>query len=84
MTRITGARLEFSGTDVMYESPSQGKLSFGWQGALRQNGREVRLAGYGRYENPYVQADFSAETITIQHEDHALTLDWQNGRREIN
>ena len=84
MTRITGARLEFSGTNVIYESPTQGKLEFGWQGSLRQNGRDVRLDGYGRYENPYVQADFSAETITIRHADHALTLDWQNGRREIN
>ncbi len=83
MTRITGARLEFSGSNVIYESPTQGKLKFGWQGALRQNGREVRLARYGRYENPYVRADFSAETITIRHDNHTLTLDWQNGHREI-
>jgi hypothetical protein len=61
---------------VRYDSPSQGRLEFGWRGPLRQDGRAVPLHGHPRYDNPYVQAAFPAERVSVRLGDHALELDW--------
>jgi hypothetical protein len=79
--RIVGAELSFRRLNVCYHSPSQGRLEFGWHGPLRQNGKDVPLGGYPRYDNPYAQAGFPAEGIAIRHADHWLELDWQTAKR---
>lgn len=82
ITRILGASLTFERLRVRYQSPSQGLIEFGWQGDLRQNGQPVELGNYPRYDNPYMQADFPAEQMTIRHAEQSLRLDWQTGLRE--
>ena len=79
--RILAAPLVFGDLTVSYHSPSQGHLEFGWTEALRQNGREVELDGYPRYDNPYVHADFPASAVSVQHKEHWLELDWPTGER---
>ena len=64
--RISNAALVFDGVNVVYQSPSQGQLEFGWTGALRQDGRKIELHEYPRYRNPYMQADFAADKIDIR------------------
>jgi hypothetical protein len=79
--RICAAEISFGRLSVSYHSPSQGHLKFGWRGPLRQDGRAVSLGDYPRYDNPYVQADFPPEKITLRHGDHRLELDWKNLER---
>ena len=43
---------------VVYQSPSQGKMTFGWNEALTVNGEEIPLHDYKRYDNPYLQEEF--------------------------
>ena len=79
--RIVGAELFFGRLHVRYESPSQGRLEFGWRGPLRQNGVDVPLGGYPRYDNAYAQAGFPAREIAIHHRDQVLELDWHRAER---
>jgi len=79
--RIVGAEFSFRRLNVCYHSPSQGRLEFGWRGPLRQNGKDVLLGSYPRYDNPYGQAGFPAEEIAIRDADHWLELDWQTAER---
>ena len=79
--RITASRIECSGLQVSYASPSQGQLEFGWQLPLKQNGKSIQLHDYPRYHNPFVSADFPAERVTLQHGSHQLILDWRTLER---
>jgi hypothetical protein len=81
MARIVQAELKFEGLNVAYHSPSQGRLEFGWSRPLRQEGQIVKLGGYPRYDNPYVQADFPAEKLEVRLGKHWLILDWARGER---
>ena len=83
MEVISKARLEFGSLGVEYESPSQGRLEFEWEGPLMQNGKAVCLKDYARYDNPYVQAAFPAENVEFNHNGHFLQLDWPEKRREF-
>jgi hypothetical protein len=79
---VTSAPVSFGSRSVRYESPSQGRLEFGWSGRLRRNGRTVPLDGYARYDNPWVRAEFPADEVTVRHGDHSLRLGWKAGVRE--
>lgn len=79
--RIATALIAWADDAVVYESPSQGRLEWGWHGALRRNGAAVELAPGARYENSFVQAPFPAEEIHVDANGHRLELDWRNGTR---
>ena len=74
--RITSATLETRRLHVTYESPSQGRLEFGWNGLLKQDGQAVQLGDYPRYANPYTDATFPGDRIEIHHNGHWLRLDY--------
>jgi hypothetical protein len=80
--RIVSARLEFRGQSVVYHSPSQGRLSFGWKGPFTRNGEVVRLGDYPRYGNPYGETPFADDRIVIEAGGERMTLDWQRVGRE--
>jgi hypothetical protein len=80
-TAILAAPLRFGKASVRYDSPSQGRLRFGWHGALRQNGRVVKLDDYPRYDNPYVQAPFPPDQVRFECGDEYLNLQWAGARR---
>jgi hypothetical protein len=82
MERISCAPLSFRGSRVIYHSPSQGVLEFGWKGGCTQNGDALPLKNFPRYNNPYCQTDFPSKKIVIRHADHWLELDWDIGKRE--
>jgi len=84
MARILAAPLSFGRLKVSYHSPTQGKLEFGWRGALRQDGCPVPLDEYARYENPYTYAAFPAQEVALRCGDHWLRLNWDKGTREAN
>ena len=76
MQRIIESEVLFSGSHVSYHSPSQGHLEFGWEGPLRQDGREISLSDFPRYASPYTQTEFPPEKIHIELNGKILDLDW--------
>jgi hypothetical protein len=82
IARICSAPLHFHGSRVTYHSPSQGVLEFGWHRDFTQNGKDLPLKDFPRYDNPYCQAGFSSDKIRIQHGDQWLELDWRSEKRE--
>lgn len=70
------------GFDVAYVSPSQGLVTFGWTAPLVVNGREVPLAGYDRFENPYVQVAFDDTRYEISDGEFSLLLDFASDTRQ--
>ena len=83
ISRIRASRLEFSGLNITFHSPSQGQLDFGWTGPLRQGGTEIPLSDYPRYDNPYVYADFPCEKLTIRKGDDFMHLSWFDSERQV-
>ncbi|MCB1705487.1 MAG: hypothetical protein KDI17_11525 [Halioglobus sp.] len=70
--------------DIRYESPSQGLIEMGWNGAVLHNGVAVELDNYARYDNPWSQAAFPAREISFIHEDRYLKLNFDTATREMN
>lgn len=69
---------------VDYTSPSQGQLAMGWTGALTQNGSDVDVSNYGRYDNIYSTADAPARSmssINFSHNGETLDLDYDSRTR---
>jgi len=79
---ISSAELTFSGMNVEYQSPGNGLIRFGWEGAFSVDGVETQLHDYYRYQNPYVQAEFDPTEIKISAGDHELNLN-QNVREYL-
>jgi hypothetical protein len=89
---ITGAPLDVDpeALTVEYDSPSQGRLVMGWDGPLTQDGVDVDVSDYARYENPYGTSPFRDDQISFKYDDPAgvdesrsLTLDFSNRTREV-
>ena len=67
--------------DVVYESPSQGRMEFSWTGPLRVRGEDVPISGYPRYQNPWSQSAFDSQRVEIADDTARLTLDFVTGER---
>jgi hypothetical protein len=80
--RVAGAPLDFGNRQVVYTSPSQGRLELGWSGPFMREGQPVRLGGYPRYACPWVQAAFGGERITVRCGQATLDLRWPEAGRE--
>jgi hypothetical protein len=74
--RILEAEVLFSGSHVSYNSPSEGRLEFSWEGPLSHEGREIPLGDYPRYASPYTQTEFPPEKIHIELGSESLDLNW--------
>lgn len=83
MARIGAAPLTFSGLDVRYESPSQGRLELGWRGPFRQNGRVVPLGDFPRYDAPWCHAAYPSDEIEVCSGGHGLRLGWPTATRSV-
>jgi hypothetical protein len=86
--RILKASLVFDGLSVMYESPSQGVITFGWDTPLMCAEQEVAMADYPRYANPYAQGpkgeiEFAPTIIDFELDGCSLHLDWTTLTRKI-
>ena len=71
------------GFDVHYVSPTEGEMTFGWDGPLSVDGEEVVLHDGPRIDNPWSQVDFEATRYEIADGDAALVLDFGAGTREV-
>jgi hypothetical protein len=73
---LSQARVECGDLSISYESPSQGRLEFAWEGELRVAGQPVALHNYDRFDNPYCHSPFTATRIEIHRGDEELLLDF--------
>ncbi len=81
--RISQSQIAYGDLQVVYHSPSRGRLEFGWQGPLRQDGQIVTLSDYPRYDNPYLQAEFGTNWYDIRLAGQQMVLDFETGEREM-
>ena len=81
--QISASLLKFRGQSVTYQSPSQGKMQFGWKSPLRIEGVATSLSDYPRYHNPYCQAGFASEKIEIKKGDQQLILNFKERKRTV-
>ena len=78
---ISAASVTVNGTDVAYDSPSQGRVSFGWSAPLVTDGVTRDLGPHARYENPFTQMPWGARQLSIERGDASLHLDFDTGTR---
>lgn len=83
VSRIVAARIEWGLRAVRYASPSQGVLEWSATGPLRRNGAAVTIASDFRYDNPFVQAPFPSERVTVEANGLSLELVWTDGTRRV-
>ena len=69
------------GFDVVYQSPSQGEITFGWNSPLVVGGQEIPLRDYPRYDNPFVQTEFGETRYEVSDGEYHLVLDFAVGKR---
>ena len=69
------------GYDVVYDSPSQGRVTFGWHQPLVVAGTEIELDGYPRFDNPYVQTEFDSRRYEVVSGAYSLLLDFDEDLR---
>jgi hypothetical protein len=69
---------------ISYNSPSQGTIEMGWDGAVLHNGVQAELGGYDRYENPWSQSGFPADDISFSYGDRHLELNFDAASRRVN
>jgi hypothetical protein len=83
LQKISAAEIHYGDLSVQYESPSQGRIEFGWTEPLMINGNHVQILDYPRYDNPYCQAEFWGTELEIALGRHWLLLDWDPGSRKL-
>jgi hypothetical protein len=71
----------YGGFDVAWTSPSQGVLEFGTTSPFVDDGVEVALDGYPRYDNPWTQTDFMADQVSLTAGERSLVLDFTTWTR---
>ncbi len=69
--------------DVVYDSPSQGLLTFGWNAPFTVEGNPVALNGYPRIDNPWVTAQRGDPSWDIRRGTLRVFLDWPTGLRLV-
>lgn len=69
--------------DVVYESPSQGRVEFGWTSPLVVDGQVVPIGGYDRYDNPWAKTPYGGLETTVWDaaSGTGLYLDFATGTR---
>jgi len=76
-----GGDLFPDGYDVVYESPSRGRVTFGWHAPLVVAGEEIALAGYPRFDNRYLRTEFDERRYQITAGGYSLLLDFDEDVR---
>jgi len=78
---LADSRVECSRRNVSYVSPSQGTVTFGWDGPLTVAGQEVPLRNYGRFDNAYCECEYTGSRYVIRRNGDELELDFGENRR---
>jgi hypothetical protein len=71
------------GYDVVYDSPSQGRMTFGWEAPFTVRSRPISLGSFSRYDNPWVRTAFTSQTVDIRRGPYGVTLDFAGKTRTV-
>lgn len=71
------------GYDVEYESPSQGRVTFGWGAPLTVAGTEIAQSQFPRYDNPWSQTPFNTHVAEIAADGFGVRLDFATVTRDV-
>lgn len=69
------------GFDVTFDSPTEGPMTVGQDGAFTVAGEDVALRHDLRYDNPWAQVEFQSTTYEIADDEGGLALDFDEGAR---
>ena len=83
MQSILEAKLVCDGLNVEFHSPGNRIVKFGWEGPLTIDNHVINLEDYPRYDNPYVQAAFDPDEMTIYANRKELYLNSITGERRV-
>ncbi len=61
MSGFEAVTIEGDTFHLSYPSPSQGKMSFGWDEPLVVDGERIVIKNYNRYDNPYIKQPFFSQ-----------------------
>lgn len=71
------------GYDVVYNSPSQGRMAFGWEAPFTVRGRTTALGSFPRFDNPWAHAGFTDQTLNIRNGAYGVALDFAGRTRVV-
>ena len=80
---VSAAPLTVLGSRIVYDSPSVGRVNFGWQGPLKVDGRTIEIHGYERFDNSYCLTPVGSGRIYMEKEARSLLLDFAAGERIV-
>lgn len=69
--------------DVVYESPSQGRVTFGWDAPLVAAGNAIQTSHFPRFDNPWSNTRFNSRVTYIGREGYGVKLDFEAGTRQV-
>ena len=82
--KVTPRKGEFAQEfDVVYESPSQGRVEFGWDAPFVVKGEPQPLSGYPRIASRWVTAERGDDVWEIEGRGGHVRLDWPAGTRTV-
>lgn len=77
-----------AGFSVVYESPSQGLVRFGWNEDFEVAGEVMPLSDYPRLSNPWAEQPYDSHRVVIMDEPslgtgHGVAIDFEQGTRKV-
>lgn len=69
------------GFDVVYESPSQGRMEFGWERPFVVDGQPVSLSDFPRIDGPFGRMEFDKKNLSLSYDGYGLELDFGSWTR---
>jgi hypothetical protein len=73
----------FGGFDIDYDSPSVGRVTFGWTAPFIVAGTVQSTGAFPRYDNPWSQTEFNTRSTRIEYRSSGVELDFEKGQRNI-
>ncbi|GHV20756.1 hypothetical protein FACS1894174_03210 [Bacteroidia bacterium] len=74
---ILSSKTYGDGLNISYQSPSLGKIEFGWEKPLFIQGKEISITGYPRFNNIYSQSEFNTLQMEIKYKNKSISLEFE-------
>jgi hypothetical protein len=68
---------------VLYHSPSQGVLTFGWKQPFTREGEAVAIGDFPRRDNPWAQTAHASPRASIDVDGYRVVVDFEAGTRAV-
>lgn len=78
---VSSASIHNKGLNIIYHSPSEGNISFGWDTPFMVRSKEMPLRWDYRYDNPYCKTLFNSTKIEIEKDGEKIVLDFNKAKR---